>query len=448
LKNPAYLTNYLNFFKEVSKHKNDEVKCAFLFSLPGVCRLVDKTLFHTYKQTFFDLGRHRSDKVRLYWLTVLEDLVDLMADDDRAVAKATLDWMLESENDVEIVERLLGRLAYYFRVFYLPEEEILIQPKPAPTPKQQPAYNKRRPSRELKDKDKKEEKEKKPRFLELCRTLLVRMKARHRWRWLESFIIRMDEITQGEFIVGYFPEILDLIIFFLKATPPVETRKTACRFYTRIIVNLPKFDLRKTAIRLFVDEIHNEESLQSRITMLIFYLETIRQFSKHAIKFFIIQPLLKMNDQATITLKLMLAKHLPEISNAIDSTDEVTIKKFISIRKGMEESQNKLLRETVAAAINQMQLQSRFKTTQQEILNMYKANRALEESYLLPQYDDLTLDEIYRKESGLFVSKLSTVKAVQPKPGVKPKEEPTKPGTSTSGPVPVKPAGITNIVKP
>jgi hypothetical protein len=79
---------------------------------------------------------------------------------------------------------------------------------------------------------------------------------------------------------------------------------------------------------------------------------------------------------------------------------------------------------------------------------MYKANRALEESYLLPQYDDLTLDEIYRKESGLFVSKLSTVKAVQPKPGVKPKEEPTKPGTSTSGPVPVKPAGITNIVKP
>jgi tRNA A-37 threonylcarbamoyl transferase component Bud32 len=257
---------------------------------------VDKTLFHTYKQTFFDLGRHRSDKVRLYWLTVLEDLVDLMADDDRAVAKATLDWMLESENDVEIVERLLGRLAYYFRVFYLPEEAVLIKQKSSLTARsrsQQPQLSQKSHRSETYEQAI-EQPAKNSHFVQLCLALVSRLSKLKSQSLNLTFITAIDEICIGQWSKTYATDVFNLIIRLLTISPSVKIRKTACNIYSRVMESLPIPKQRKGAVKLLVNSMQNERNIQSKSSILIFYLETLNQYSGKRTRKPLKQPLLQL----------------------------------------------------------------------------------------------------------------------------------------------------------
>lgn len=124
----------MNFFKEISKHKNDEIKCNFLFNLPAFAKMVDKNIYASYRNTFIELAKHKNDKLRLYWIMVLEDMVEFIPDDDRTqVIKPVLDWFLESEQDPAIIEIINKKLASFFRLFYAAEEEAPVTKPPGAT---------------------------------------------------------------------------------------------------------------------------------------------------------------------------------------------------------------------------------------------------------------------------------------------------------------------------
>lgn len=123
-KNSSYLTTFLNFFKEISKHKNDEIKCNFLFNLPAFAKMVDKNIYTGYRHTFIDLAKHKNEKLRYFWVMVLEDMVEFIPDDERVqVVKPIIDWYFEVEYDPLILETINQKLASIFKIFYAIEEE-------------------------------------------------------------------------------------------------------------------------------------------------------------------------------------------------------------------------------------------------------------------------------------------------------------------------------------
>jgi hypothetical protein len=129
-KNSSYLTTFLNFFKEISKHKNDDIRCNFLFNLPAFAKMVDKNIYAGYRHTFIELAKHKSEKLRYYWIMVLEDMVEFIPEEEKLqIIKPLIDWYLESENDPLILETINGKLSSFFKLFYAAEEEV---PPPKP----------------------------------------------------------------------------------------------------------------------------------------------------------------------------------------------------------------------------------------------------------------------------------------------------------------------------
>lgn len=116
----------LNFFKELSKSKNDEIKCNFLLNLPAMNKLVDKGLFLSYKAVFLEMGKHKAEKVRLFWISILPDLIEFVPDEDKLVSvRPTVDWMFESEEAPAVLEEMLNRLCFLFKTFYAGDEEAM-----------------------------------------------------------------------------------------------------------------------------------------------------------------------------------------------------------------------------------------------------------------------------------------------------------------------------------
>lgn len=123
-KNSSFLTTFVNFFKELSKHKNDEIKCNFLFNFPGFIKLVDRNIYAGYRHTYIDLAKNKNDKIRHYWVAVLEDLVEFMAEDEKTgVFRSLIDWYFENEVSLIVIETLIDKLPALFNAFYPIEED-------------------------------------------------------------------------------------------------------------------------------------------------------------------------------------------------------------------------------------------------------------------------------------------------------------------------------------
>lgn len=189
-----------------------------------------------------------------------------------------------------------------------------------------------------------------------------------------------------------------------------EVKDKAINLYCKVITHLPKFDQRKSAIKLF-EETDKKENYKTKLMLLNFYAECLKVFSKPAIRFHILPTLLSAHTSSKLGVVLQtLAKMVPEISDSIDPSDEQMTKKFFAMRQALEESSDKKVRELALQAANRINLRARAKAHISEVAHRYKENRTLEEFYLSPQYDEACLEDIYKKESGQFVSKLSTVK--------------------------------------
>lgn len=114
----------MNFFKELSKHKNDEVKCNFLFNFPAFTKLVDRSIYAGYRHTYLDMAKSKNDRIRCFWITILDDLVEFMNEEDKTGAfKSLLDWYFESEVNLLVIEALIEKLPVIFTSFYPIEEE-------------------------------------------------------------------------------------------------------------------------------------------------------------------------------------------------------------------------------------------------------------------------------------------------------------------------------------
>lgn len=240
------------------------------------------------------------------------------------------------------------------------------------------------------------------------------------------FLEQLNEILKPENISNFFPDVLELLLEVIKSMTQ-QVKIKAIVVYCKVITNLPKFDQRKSAIKLF-EESDKRDNFRTKLTLLGFYSECLRVFSKPAIRFHILPSLLSIHSACKLGVVLQtLAKMVPDINDAIDPTDEPMTKKFFNMRQVLEESADKKVRELALQAANRINLRARVKAHVAEVQNRYKENRTLEEIYLSPQYDEACLEDIYKKESGQFVSKLSTVK--QPaKTGARLSTTPANPG--------------------
>lgn len=89
-------------------------------------KLVDKGLFLSYKGIFLELGKHKCDKVRFYWISILPDLVEFVPEEDKLSAvRPIVDWLFESEESPLVLEEILNKLGFLFKTFYVADEEAL-----------------------------------------------------------------------------------------------------------------------------------------------------------------------------------------------------------------------------------------------------------------------------------------------------------------------------------
>jgi hypothetical protein len=256
---------------------------------------------------------------------------------------------------------------------------------------------------------------------------LVRIKSLHKWRLLNIFLDQLNEILKPEQINSFFPDVLELILEVMKSTAQ-EVKDKAITLYCKVVCHLPKFDQRKSAIKLF-EEADKKENFKTKLTLLGFYGECLKVFSKPAIKYHILPTILISHTTSKLGVVLQcIAKMIPEINDAIDPADEAMTKKFFSMRQALEESTDKKVRELALQAANRINVRARAKAHLAEVSNRYKENRALEEFYFSPQYDEACLEDIYKKESGQYVSKLSTVKPPVRNPTRTPLTTPSNPG--------------------
>ncbi len=399
----------MNFYRDLPKSKNDEIKCSFLFNLPAMNRLVDKNIYSSFKSTFIELAKHKNERVRFYWVSILEDLIEFIPEEDKTgPIRQAIEYFFDQETNPEVLEALLSKLNVVFKNFYAAEEDALnkaVSPVKLST-KVASAVNQQK------------EREKKLRFMGACKLLLPKVRALFKWRLIKMFVNKLDEVTKNEYMSSFYPDIQELLIEAVKKTN-AEVRTDTVRLYCRIIVNLPKFEQRKNSIKLFVEEFNKDGSNENRLHMLAFFAESLKVFSRPALRYYIL-PLLLVYHQHPLSIKLALAKLVPDINDAVEPTDEVMLKKFIAMKNALEGFDNKHLNELLMAAINKMQLRSRLKQHQVEVVNVYKQNRSLEESYLMMQYDEASLEDVYKRESGQFVSKYASNKPGGLKPVSKP----------------------------
>lgn len=243
----------------------------------------------------------------------------------------------------------------------------------------------------------------------ICKLFLPKIKCLYKWRLNQLFLKKIDEITRNDYINSFYPDIQEIIIETIKKSSS-EVRELGAKVYCRLIVNLPKFEQRKHSMKMFCEEFNKEGCNESRLQMVSLFSESMKVFSRPALRFYIF-PIMLIYHQYSISVKLALAKILPEINEAIDPSDEVMLKKLITLKNNLESCENKHVQEIFHESSSRIQLKSRQKQHIIEVTNHYNNNRSLEESYLLNQYDETNLEDIYKKESGQFVSKFSSSKS-------------------------------------
>ena len=147
-----------------------------------------------------------------------------------------------------------------------------------------------------------------------CKLLLPKVKALFKWRLVKTFINKLDEVARNEYMSSFYPDIQELLIEAIKKTNS-EVRSDAVRLYCRIIVNLPKFEQRKNSIKLFVEEFNKDGCNDNRLHMLAFFAESLKVFSRPALRYYIL-PLLLAYHQHPLSIKLVLAKLVTRCSCA------------------------------------------------------------------------------------------------------------------------------------
>ena len=66
LKNNSYLNSVVNFYKEISRTKNDDIKCNFLLNFPAVIKYVDSKIYSNFKSNYICLYNSPNPKIRLH----------------------------------------------------------------------------------------------------------------------------------------------------------------------------------------------------------------------------------------------------------------------------------------------------------------------------------------------------------------------------------------------
>jgi hypothetical protein len=390
LKNNAHLTGIMNFFKEISKNKNDDIRCYFLFNLPALNKLVDKNIYFNYRHVFLEFARSKNEKIRYYWVEILEDMIEFMPEEDRLnLVKPLLDGLYECETDGAILELLLAKWVAFFKCFYAHEEEnslVKLPHNPKNPVKVRRLFN--------------QVKEKKSKFMSIARIMAAKIKNLNKWRLMKEFIIKLDEITKVEYINGFLPDILEILVECIKRSVE-EVRREAVKLYCRVIIHLPKFDQRKTAVKIFYDELIKEATFHNKLSFLLFVEESMKVFSKPALRYYVLPQALMYYNEKAVSLKINLIRLMPDLIDAIDPKDEVINKKFQTMKKSFEDMNVKQIKEALIEATNKIQLRMRSKVYQIEVAKRYKENRELEESLLSTQYEDVSLEEIYKKEGNV-----------------------------------------------
>jgi hypothetical protein len=83
MKNNNYLNSIINFYKEISRSKNDEIKCNFLMNFPAMIKYVDSKIYGNFKHLYFQLYNNKNAKIRLYWFYILLDMVELIEEEEK-----------------------------------------------------------------------------------------------------------------------------------------------------------------------------------------------------------------------------------------------------------------------------------------------------------------------------------------------------------------------------
>lgn len=133
MKNNALLNSFINFFKEVSMSKNKEIVSNFIFNFPAMIKYVDAKIYSNFKLMYLSLSKSGHEKIQMFWIFVLLDIVDLVEDEEKitVIRPAFEDFMkIPHAEETDLI--ILKDLYRLFEAFYksVEKESQIMEKKP------------------------------------------------------------------------------------------------------------------------------------------------------------------------------------------------------------------------------------------------------------------------------------------------------------------------------
>jgi len=377
LKNNSMLNSFMNFYKEVSKSSSEEVKCNFVLNLPAMIKYVDPKLYGTYKVAFLQCASGDNSKLRLYWITVLFDIIELAGPTEiNELLLHTLEDFIIEEKDASVLEAILSKIDQIYLLFYNAIED-----------EKEAASNSKS----------KKKKEKPPSFISVFQEFFERVSKLNQWRIKSELIQKLYQITVLNDLSGMIDSFAEFILDMIEDSSR-QIRKEAADSLVKAIVRLNTIEKRSEIIQQVNERLCNAKKYQKREAYIFFCESALEYFSKLALNHFLLNNLLCLSSDKVLSIQMQLVEILPKIKLAIGKLDEVVAKRFKQAIKTLDELQNERINQMLIRSLNTIQLHRRNKQFSSQIEKKYRDNMLLESEMMLYEIGGGTLEELYKKE--------------------------------------------------
>lgn len=375
-KNNVILTSFLNFYKEVARSKNPEIKQNFQFNLPGMISQIDIKLFTSFRHQFLPQYCDENELVRLYWVTVIMDVADLIGPEESIRHfSGPVRELIENETYRDTLEIIINNLARLFKTFF----QYNANTKPPSNAKN----------------SKKEEYV--PTIFDHVSNLFESLLQINDWRIRDVYLREIDEISQYYKADDIYELYINMIIAIV-IRGNQQIKKRGGKMLATFVPRLHSQEKRKQTMKKIYESFYKDSNFQEKQIFLYFVSEALTNFSRASLRFFVLNQTQSLSEDKVIAVKYELAKLLPGIYDAIMKDDDIILEKFKLVKKSQDNIKDDRLKNILMLANNKINTNIKSQNYQNDLTDLYEKNKKLEEE-LLSGDDSKNLDELYNMSS-------------------------------------------------
>ena len=336
------MTSFQNFYKEVSRSKNPEIRKNFQFNFPGMIVLVDLKIFSNFRHLFIPLSEDENDIVRNYWVNVVMDVADLIGPQEtKNHLSKPLEQQIYLENSRETIETLITNLSRIYKTFFFDKQQnIQVNEK------------------DTRKNGKNSNVEPVTTFLEIITNIFEIMMTINDWRLRKNFQSELEIIRKYLNPNEVFEKYCEMVTKISKEGN-IGIKKQCGSMLADFIPTLQSFDKRKYIIRTIYENFYKDANYNGKLFFQYFVGSALKTFSKASQRYFLINQALALSEDKVIGIKVEQAKILPSLYDSILKEDDSIKEKFKNVKKSFDNDSDSRLKDVMFFTNNKISLNSK-----------------------------------------------------------------------------------------